>query len=322
MKVRIYLIFVFSFLLVLAGCLSGPLPEDISTSPPPVTTAPPSTDELAYIDIGTISIPPQDPEFTVLTPEIEGFVPVPYVNPVDVLSNDLSVLNHPERLQILSQIISKYTLLYIKPQRETDTLIYFTIYKLNDSTTAHSILDSYKGAWNKRPFNISENQIWIWDGYFDEMAGRVSPLQKDSILYWNPEAGGSFLSDKVLREHPALVRTKSTLYSMHGEAALGRYFFMIDIKTELEDIQNVTTQIFYQAGEVLFGNTTLLPEKTSPPINQTAETTVNKSIQIEANKIKEDLRILLEGYLAGNISKTEYETLFEKYTEELMNMTN
>jgi hypothetical protein len=139
---------------------------------------------------------------------------------------------------------------------------------MNDSKSALELLEAYKGNWNKRPLNISGGVIWIWDGYLDEMAGRARPFGKDTILYWDPASNSGFLSDKVLENHPTLTAPRSSLYSVHGETVLGPYFIMIDVKTELQNIQNRSTSIFSQAANDIFGDEMGIPEKPASQINQ------------------------------------------------------
>ncbi|MFQ5800909.1 MAG: hypothetical protein ACE5HH_04225 [Candidatus Hydrothermarchaeales archaeon] len=303
------------FLLLLSGCLSGPLPEDLPKTPAPITSPPPTIESLSFISFASLSFPDPDPEFGNMTPEIEGLFHLPYFNPVDVVSNDLSVLNHPRRLQILASVVTRYTVLYVQPKDVTDTMVYFTIYKMDDPKTGADVLEAYKGTWNKRPLNVSGGEIWVWEGYIDEMEGRAAPFSRNSIVYWNPEARAGFLSEKVLKDHPALTRPESALYSVHGETTYGPYFIMIDVKTQLQDIQDRATAIFSQAIEGILRNKTLAPPQTSPP-------PVNASSAAKIERIREDLHNLLESFLSGNITKEEYDVLFEQYGAELKNLTN
>ncbi len=308
------------FLLTL-GCLSGPLPEDIPASTQattlPTTTPPPSIESLNYISFDTVPSPDIDPEISSMVPEIEGLRLVPYANPVDVVGNDLQVLNHPRRLQILASIEDRQTFLYVKPDQETDTLIYYSIYRMDSSDTALEILEAYKSQWNKRPLNLSNLNIWVWDGYVDELEGRSRPFSDASVLYWDLQGNTSFLLDRVLPSHPTLTRAISTLYSVHGEASFGRYFIMMDIKTVLPDIENRTERIFSEMAEAITGGAgeavdespeTPAPDEEEPPATMT-----------DAEGVKETLRTLLEDYLAGEISKEEYDKLFQEYTAELEN---
>jgi hypothetical protein len=317
-----FLLFLLLFLLAFSGCLSGPLPEDMPNTQAPTPTPAPSIESLNFISFDSVSYPEPEAEFAELTPELSGLIQLPFFGTVDVVANDLSVMNHPRRLQILASIESKYTQLYVKPDRETDTIVYFSIYKMNDSKSAEEILEAYSENWNKRLFNASGAQIWIWDGYIDEIAGRAMPLGKNSMVYWNPEASGVFLSSNVLENHPTLTKTGSPLYSVHGETVKGPYFIMIDVKTDLQDIQNKTASIFMLAAEDIFqGLTPLSGEKLTSDLND-SETLVNITSIIEAEKIKKNLRDLLDDYLAGNVSKKEYESFFEKYSLELENLSN
>jgi hypothetical protein len=308
MKSWIFLLLV--FLLLFVGCLSGPLPEELPKTIAPTTPPPPSVESLNFIPFETLSLPAQDPEFAALTPEIEGLFLLPFFNPVDVVANDLGVLNHPNRLQLLASIISKRHMIYVRPQKETDMVIYYTVYKMNDSSIAASVLEAYKSVWNKRPLNLSGGQIWIWDGFFDEMEGRAAPLGKNSILYWNPESDTAFFTDRVLEDHPTLTMPTSALYSVHGETVYGQYFIMIDVKTQLQDIQNTTTSIFTQAAEDIFRNASLINQT---PIPTTAPVPVNASATSEVERVRENLRNLLESFLSGNITKEEYDAQFEQY---------
>jgi len=295
-------------LILLASCLQGPLPEELpSPTPAPTTTSPPIT-SLRFLNITALSYPKPPKEFAVLTPEITGLVHIPYYSTADVVSNDLAVLNHPRRLQILASIVSKYTILYTEPANETGMLLYYSVYKLNDSETAQEILEAYRKNWNKRALDVPGGRIWVWDGFIDEMAGRMRPFEKDTILYWNPEAATSFFADRVLPNHPALTTPVSTLYSVHGETAYGPYFIMMDIKTLPKDIRNRTETIFKEAAEQIFtGNVS----------EAAAKAEVEQVIELRA-----ELHSLLESYLAGNISKEEYESRFAEYEARLANLTN
>ncbi len=108
---------------------------------------------------------------------------------------------------------------------------------------------------------------------------------------------------------------------MHGETAYKEYFIMIDIKTELEDIQNKTDLIFTQFAEQIFQGTPTQPENTSAPIQSIAPEPSTENETVEEIAIKEDLRKLLESYLAGNITKSEYDSSFEEYNARLANLT-
>ncbi len=289
------------------GCLSGPLPENAPKTPGPETQTPPSLESLSYIQFDALNYS-VDPEFSNLTLMLEGLEFLPHLSPVDVMTNDLSVLNHSRRLQILASIAGKHSGVYVKSQRDTDFLVYYTVYKLNDTETAANILEAYKEAWNKRLFNISGAEIWIWDGYLDEIAGKARPLGKDSVLYWDTQSQTTFLSQNVLPNYASLSKTETDLFSVHGETAYNEYFIMIDVKAELEDIQNQTDSIFSQVAEQIF--------KVTPTSSQ-LETVEQpgENVVTETADIKEELRLLLESYLAGNISKEEYDRSFEEYTE-------
>ncbi|RMF90232.1 MAG: hypothetical protein D6733_04400 [Methanobacteriota archaeon] len=304
---------------LLTGCLSGPLPEDLPRTQGPTASPAPSIESLTFLPFDAIPPARVEPDFTGLVPEMEGFRTLPFFNPVDVISNDLKVLNHPRRLQILASIIAKTTYVYVEPEKETDTVIYYTIYRMNDSTTAREILEAYKSVWNKRPLNTSsEVQIWIWDGYVDEMTSRVSALDRKAYLYWNPEANASFFSNKVLESHPALTHPSANLYSVHGETAYGPYFIMIDMKTTPQNIQNKSNQIFTAFAEEISKNTAILNETPqTPPTKETARTE-NKAVE----DVKAKMKALLESYLAEEITKEEYDRLFQQYETELKNLTN
>jgi hypothetical protein len=306
----------------LTGCLSGPLPEDVPKTAPPTSLPSLTFDDLNFIPFDMITVTDPAEDFADLTPEFEGLFEVPYLSSVDVVSNDLGVLSHPRRLQILASIESKFTRMYVEPREQTGTLIYFSIYKMNDSRSAMELLEAYKGNWNKRSLNLSEGVIWVWDGYIDEMAGSARPFGKDTILYWDPTSNSGFLSDKFLESHPVLTTPRSSLYSVHGETASGPFFIMIDVKTELQDIQNRSTSIFTQAAKNIFGGEPRIPEVPTPQINLTLEPAVNVSFKIESERLREDIRNLLESFLAGNISQEEYDSLFEQYTLELKNLAN
>jgi hypothetical protein len=188
-------------------------------------------------------------------------------------------------------------------------LIYLTIYKLNDSQAAADVLEAYRAAWNKRLLNVSGAEIWIWDGYLDEMAGSARPQAKDSILYWDSQSDSGVLTDQVHESQPALTKTKTVLYSVHGETAYKEYFIMIDIKAEFEDIQNKTNSIFTEAAGQIF------KIQQSPAVEETPTPELNESL--DEGAIKEELRLLLESYLDGNITKGEYDSAFAELNTKL-----
>ena len=288
--------------MLLAGCLTGPLPEDTPKTPFPETQTPPPLplEALTYVSFDPLTYS-VDPDFADIIPKFPGLVFLPSNNPVDVVSNDLSVLNHSRRLQILASIAGKTSGVYVQPRRDSNQLIYLTIYRLNDTGTALDLLDAYKGAWNKRLLNVSGAEIWIWDGYLDEIADKARPLAKDMIVYWDAQSQATYVSNKVLPNTPALTKTETDLYSVHGETAFENYFIMIDIKTELDDIQNQTDRLFTEAAGQIFNVT---------PASGLLENSVKS---VETPDIKEELRLLLESYLAGNITKDEYNRAFENY---------
>jgi hypothetical protein len=299
----IHVIFFFATVSILTGCLSGPLPEDMPKTTASPTPPPLDLESLTFVSFDSISFTP-DPEFTHLFPQLDGLEFLPHLSPVDVMTNDLSVLNHSTRLQILASITGKQSAVYVKSQRDTDFLVYYTVYKLNDTKTAANILEAYKGAWNKRLLNISGAEIWIWDGYLDEIAGRARPLGKDSVLYWDTQSQTTFLSQNVLPNYVSLSKTETDLFSVHGETAYKEYFIMIDVKAELEDIQNRTDSIFSQVAEQIF--------KVTPPSSPSEiQEKPGENVTIETAEIEDELRLLLESYLAGNITKEEYDSTFE-----------
>jgi PBP1b-binding outer membrane lipoprotein LpoB len=301
------------FLLMVGGCLSGPLPEETQPTLPPVTTAPGMIQDLTFVPFESASFQIQDQEFKDIIPEIEGLQFLPYTIPVDVLSNDLGALDHPQRLQLLASVVKSDKIIYSTPKEKTDTIIYFTVYKMNDSNSASQVLEAYKSAWNKRLMNVSGREIWIWDGYVDEIEGRASPFSPDIILYWNPEDESVFDSRSILVNHPALTSPESTLYSVHGETTKGPNFIMIDIKTELQDIQNRTESLFTQALNEIF------KEESAPILNPSDPGTESDSLTTdqEIEVLEEKIRLLLEEFLQGNVSKDEYDQLFEGYNLEL-----
>ncbi len=294
---------------LLAGCLSGPLPEDIPRTTAPPTQPPLPLEDLTFVTFDSISYT-IDPEFSDIFPKLKGLEFLPHLSSVDVMTNDLTVLDHPRRLQILASISGKMSGVYAKPKRDTDILVYYTVYKLNDTEIAADILESYKGAWNKRLLNNSGAEVWIWDGYLDEMVGSAPFMRKDSLLYWDAQSQVSVLSKDVRTDYPVLSKTETALYSIHGETVYKEYFIMIDIKADLEDIQAKTDSIFSQALTQIFKNTS--PSNQPEPAVQPGENASSEHIDI-----KDELRLLLESYLAGNISKDEYDNAFEEYNSKL-----
>ena len=307
----VLILFLFGF-----GCLSGPLPEDLPKTTPQPTTPPPSLDTLVFLPQSDFDFSGPKTGFEELTPEINGLINVPYFSSVDVVSNDLSVLNSPQRLPLLAQILSKQTRIYFEPDQNTKTLIYYTVYKMNNSEAAEEILEIYKNTWNTRQLNVTGGEFWIWDGYIEEMSGLVSPMGPSTILYWDHQTNTSFLNDNVITVYPALATMENPLYSVHGEAASGQYFIMMDIKTDLQDIQNTSAEIFSEAAKIIFAEGIETPEESGEAINRTSlDNNVNDSI--DESDVRADLRDLLESYLAGNISEEEYNTQFEEYNSRL-----
>lgn len=297
--------------LVLAGCLSGPLPEDtpkVSLTTPPVTTPPPSIDTVNFISIEEVTPFLAPPVGDVPLLEMGDLVRLPFNSPTDVLSNDLGVLEHPDRLQILASIVARQSFVYVKPDPITDTVLYYTVYSFNDSDSAHLVLDAYRNAWNKRELNTSSGTIYIWDGYLEEMGGMGPALRNNSILYWNPETNNTFMTDRVFPGAPALTRTTSPLYSIHGESVVDNYFLMMDSKSDLDNIKENTDKLFLEALQSISKDNASLNETLPLPDKDTNKTT---------GEIKEELRLLLESYLEGNISKEEYETQFTELNKEL-----
>ncbi|MFV2041479.1 MAG: hypothetical protein ACC644_05750, partial [Candidatus Hydrothermarchaeales archaeon] len=234
-----------------AGCLSGPLPENMPKTSTSETPEPLPLESLSYISFDAITYS-VDSDFKDLVPVFDDLVFLPNINTVDVVSNDLEVQSHPRRLQILASIADKTSGVYVQPRRDSNLIIYFTVYRLNDTETTLDLLNAYKEAWNKRLLNISGAEIWIWDGYLDEIAGVAQQQAKNTIVYWDQQNKGSFIYNNVLPTYPALTKTETALYSVHGQTAYENYFIMIDIKTELEDIQNQTDRLFTEAAREIF----------------------------------------------------------------------
>jgi len=294
-------------LMLVAGCLSGPLPEDLPKPTPSESQTPPPLplESLSYISVDSLNYS-VNPDFTGIVPELNGLVFLPNNNPVDVVSNDLSVLSHPRRLQILASIADKTSGVYVQPQRDSNMLIYFTAYMLNDTETALELLVAYRSAWNQRLLNTSGVELWIWDGYLDEIAGKARPQGKDTIIYWDPQNQATFIHDKVLSTHPALSKTETILYSVHGETAFENYFIMIDIKARLNDIQNQTDKIFNEAArDILKINLPLPVEPSTKNVLKASSVALELSDFSELGWTKSDEKITNSTYIVefGNAKR-------------------
>ena len=299
---KVVALFLIVLIFLVAACSeSKPLPEE---------TLPPAPGESATkIEKANITFLPEDmfPQlnkelpYSELIPEIDALKVVDFFTPVDVVTNDLNVagLSQSERNEILSTIRGKRELIYINPG-ETDVIVFYTIYEFNSSKYAEKVLEIYKDNWNKDNITVNNITMHIWKGYALELVRNAPALESGVIVYYDPAIKKAFLS-KSLRQLPALARIGKNLYSMHGETAIGKYFFMVDIKSEHLNIENKSAAIF---GDFVKGIniTKILNESVEEERKKEQKNIYEERIK----ELKTELSALLESYLAGNITKEEY----------------
>lgn len=289
-----------ALLFLTAACTSSkPLPEE--TLPPLPQEAVNKAEKINITFLPADMFPELNRElpYYELIPEIDGMKAVDFFTPVDVVTNDLNVarLGEDERNDILSTIRGKREIIYIKPE-ETDVIVFYTIYEFNSSEYAEKVLGVYRKNWNKDNITINNITLHIWKGYVTELLKNSPALEAGVIIYHDPAMKKAFLA-KGKRALPALSRIRSNLYSMHGETAIGKYFLMMDIKAEHLNIENKSAEIFGNFIRKI--NITEALSKSAE-----AEKKEENRYKERINELKNQLNLLFESYLAGNITKEEY----------------
>jgi len=289
-------------LLLLCGCTGN----DAKIIEVPKETAG-SAQEYVFIPFQELPAPTFDPELAGFFPsEIDGLLPLNYFT--DPLGNDLSLAAPLEVESILSSIEKAAGTVYLEPENSTDVLVFYRVYKMNESRYSRGALEAYKNLWNKEGWKVAGKEVWVWKGYEEQIAANQFPFPAGEPLYWDPETEAVYFFQSS-RPLPVVALLNSNLYGLHGEAAFGEYFIMIDVQGRPRDIEtrarNVFSSIFSQEGyQELYG---------SPIENVTAQPPVD-----EFAGVKEKIKSLNEDYyVRGDLSEEEYDSALEGYLKLL-----
>lgn len=289
-------------LVILCGCTG----KGTTIVEVPVQTTSPEV-RYSFVPIQELSGPTLDPELAPLFPsELQGLLPLNYFT--DPLGNDLSIAAPLETESILTSIEKAAGVVYIEPRNSTNILVFYRVYKMNESEYAQRALNAYKSSWNRERWGISGKEVWIWKGYEEQIATNQFPFPAGKPLYWDHDSKAVYFS-RSPQVSPVVALLGSNLYGLHGEAAFGEYFVMMDVQSIPQDIEARAKDIFSSIlSQDIYQGITIAQEE-------------NVTVQIPADKItdlKEKIKQLNEDYyVKGNLSEDEYNIALEEYLELL-----
>ncbi len=292
----------FLVLLTLCGCTG----KGANVVEVPVQTASPEV-RYSFVPIQELSGPTLDPELAPFFPsELQGLLPLNYFT--DPLGNDLSIAAPLEADSILTSIKKGAGVVYIEPANSTDILVFYRVYKMNESKYAQRALEAYRSTWNRERWEIFGKEVWIWKGHEEQIATNQFPFPAGKPLYWDHGSKAVYFS-RSPQVSPVVALLGSNLYGLHGEAVLGEYFVMMDVQGIPQDIEARAKDIFsFILSQDIYQGITIAQEE-------------NVTVQIPADKItdlKEKIKQLNEDYyVKGNLSEEEYDATLEEYLELL-----
>lgn len=304
-------------LALFGGCLSSQVLPEEKLPVAPQTTAPPQP--LSFVSFELISDINRSLPLTELIPVIESMQAVDFSNPVNVLENDLSVANVPDKNELVSSILESRETIYLEPKKEMSIILFYTIFRLNSTKNAERVAEVYKTNWNTENTTIANKTIWLWRGYLHESAGLLNPFTPNVIIYYDGVSKKAFLSNRR-QGIPALAELKEPLYSLHGEAAVGEYFLMMDVKARLPEVENRSMKIFEEILSKITINETAQISQPLPPLPSSENKTADKAQEIKL--LETSLQSLLESYLKGNITKEEYTAKQQEYLRRIEELRN
>jgi len=308
---------VFLFVLtLLGGCLSAQvLPEEKLPVAPQATTPPPP---LNFISFDLVPAIDRNLSMSELMPEIESMKAVEFSNPVNVLDNDLGVANVPDKNELVNSIVDSREVIYIGPENDPSAVVFYTIFRFNSSKSAERVLEIYRTSWNTESVTVADKTVWLWRGYSLESSGLLRPFT-NIIIYYHSTNKKAFLSESR-QNLPALAEVKEPLYSLHGETAVGEYFLMMDIKARLSEVENRSMKIFEEILTKIKINETaqILQQPPLPELNKTeALNATGTNITQEIETLEINLKLLLDRYLKGNITKEQYDAKQQEYLKRI-----
>lgn len=299
-------------LALFGGCLSAQVLPEEKLPAAPQTTAPPQP--LNFVSFELVSGINGSLPLSELIPEMESLKAVDFANPVNVLENDLSVANVPDKNELVSSILASRETIYLEPKKEMSIILFYTIFKLNSSKNAERVLEVYKTNWNTENITVANKTLWLWRGYLHESAGLLSPFAPNVIIYYDGISKKAFLSNRR-QSTTALAELKEPLYSLHGEAAVGEYFLMMDVKARLPEVENRSMKIFEEILSKITINETAQALPQQVPLPGAENKTADKAQEIKS--LETSLQSLLDSYLKGNITKDEYAAKQQEYLKRI-----
>jgi hypothetical protein len=307
---RWLLVFLVVALALSAGCVGEKQPQSTAPSPFQPEVAP---QQFSYIPLSQVPRASPPPEFEpVFVENLSGLIALPQA--AITMPNDVSNFAPDVANRILDKIQNKFGAVYIEGE-ETSVVVSFEAYLFPDPSYARQALEVYKTNWNKLRFNASGKEMWIWEGYLEQ----VTPpgwAVKGSHIFWDTTFNEASLSggDAIV------ANIADDLYCYHGEAALGNYFVMVDVHLPKDRVVEEGQEIFREYLEKVAVNISAAEEPVveEPPATVNASPGVEDRIaQLEAKKAE-----ITQAYLENKISLELYNYTLQKIEEELRRIRN
>lgn len=179
-----------------------------------------------------------------LKPEFAGFFPdnITGMRRVKLL---MDPLNEETGGQFASKVADKATVLYISDSVQTDFEIEYSVYKMQSPEAAAEVLNFYttQMSWNTLPKKYDNFTFWLWQGYLE---GKGRP--QGMFVYWDNLDSGAFLPIDRSGTH-FIAQSSSDLLCLHGEAAKGNYFIMVDVHAPSWQVSEVADKMFAEAAK-------------------------------------------------------------------------
>jgi hypothetical protein len=226
------------------------------------------------------------------------------------LENEVPQLDPTIRVEYLS----KDGYWYIEPSKNTRVIVEYSVYQFSDIELPTRIFSLYKNNWNNQNWSFKSGEIWIWEGWRQQVIDPNSPIKfrAGAFCTWDPGSQILLYSGEG-QISPYVVSTLPTdLLCLHGELGRGPYFFMVDVHASPAVIDNVARDVFSAILPLIYNATSNFTEYALETRNIS-----NKTEESELEKIRQKLYTLVDLWLEGNITKEEFDELSAIYRERL-----
>ena len=284
-----------------AGCTGG----GESTEPSPFhPEALPQ--QVALLPLSQVPRAAPPPGFEpVFVENLSGLIALPQAT--GTMPTDLQNFAPEVAQRVLDKVQGSFGALYIAGET-TDVVVSFEAYRFPDPRYAAEVLEVYKTNWNNRRINVSGREMWIWEGY-KEQVNPPSWAVAGSHIFWDSIANQASLSggDGIIANLDA------DLYCYHGEAALGNYFVMVDVhlpKDRMEEAEGILREYLSRV------------EVNATPVGTVEEQAENASIAERIARLEAKKEEITQAYLENQISLEVYNYTLSKIEEELRRLRN